>query len=135
MQLCSLYLVAPVARLPASGGDTGQLESQVRLVRARFLTPRLRVKRFGEMNAWLLDQYEAYAGDHPHPKRTVCQALEAERPSLVRQATRFGRFHTPTAALEKQAQSHRRPSATGRRPPPAQRPSNCRSRASSGPSE
>jgi hypothetical protein len=51
VQLCSHFLVAPVACVPASGGYTDQLDIQVRLVRQRFLTPRLRAKRFGEMNA------------------------------------------------------------------------------------
>ena len=59
--MCSHYLVEPVACTPAAGWEKGQVENQVGLVRARFFTPRLRVKNFEELNAWLLDQCVAYA--------------------------------------------------------------------------
>src|SRR5205823_2252886 len=42
MQMCSHYLVDPVACTPASGWEKGQVENQVGLVRERFFTPRLR---------------------------------------------------------------------------------------------
>ena len=45
LQMCSHYLVEPVACTPASGWEKGQVESQVGLVRERFFTPRLRFKR------------------------------------------------------------------------------------------
>ena len=44
LQMCSHYLVDPVACNPASGWEKGQVENQVGLVRERFFTPRLRVK-------------------------------------------------------------------------------------------
>ena len=44
MQMCSHYLVDPVACTPASGWEKGQVENQVGLVRERFFTPRLRFK-------------------------------------------------------------------------------------------
>ncbi len=44
LQMCSHYLVEPVACSPASGWEKGQVENQVGLVRERFFTPRLRVK-------------------------------------------------------------------------------------------
>ena len=44
-QMCSHYLVDPVARTPASGWEKGQVENQVGLVRERFFTPRLRFKK------------------------------------------------------------------------------------------
>src|SRR5277367_33119 len=56
MQMCSHYLVDPVACTPASGWEKGQVENQVGLVRERFFTPRLRFKNLDELNAWLLDQ-------------------------------------------------------------------------------
>ena len=56
LQMCSHYLVEPVACTPASGWEKGQVENQVGLVRERFFTPRLRVKSYDELNAWLLDQ-------------------------------------------------------------------------------
>jgi hypothetical protein len=37
-------------------------------VRERFFTPRLRVKSYEELNAWLLDKCVAYAKAHRHPE-------------------------------------------------------------------
>jgi transposase len=39
MQMCSHYLVDPVACTPASGREKGQVENQVGLVRERFFIP------------------------------------------------------------------------------------------------
>ena len=41
LQMCSHHLVEPVACMPASGWEKGQVENQVGLVRERFFTPRL----------------------------------------------------------------------------------------------
>src|SRR5262249_48929497 len=49
LQMCSHYLVDPVACTPASGWEKGQVENQVGLVRERFFTPRLRFKSYDEM--------------------------------------------------------------------------------------
>ena len=56
LQMCSHHLVDPVACTPASGWEKGQVENQVGLVRERFFTPRLRVKTYDELNAWLIDK-------------------------------------------------------------------------------
>ena len=56
LQMCSHFLVDPVACTPASGWEKGQVENQVGLVRERFFAPRLRVKSYDELNAWLLDK-------------------------------------------------------------------------------
>ena len=40
LQMCSHYLVDPIACTPASGWEKGQVENQVGLVRERFFTPR-----------------------------------------------------------------------------------------------
>jgi transposase len=104
LQMCSHYLVDPVACTPASGWEKGQVENQVGLVRERFFTPRLRVKSYEEMNAWLLDQCVMHAKAHRHPEqrdRTVWEMFEAERPSLVRYAGRFDGFHTVPASVSK----------------------------------
>jgi transposase len=50
LQMCSHYLVEPVACTPASGWEKGQVENQVGLVRERFFTPRLRFKTYDELN-------------------------------------------------------------------------------------
>ena len=104
LQMCSHYLVEPVACTPASGWEKGQVENQVGLVRERFFTPRLRVRSYDELNAWLLDQCIAYAKAHRHPElreRTIWEVFEAERPSLVRHAGRFDGFHAVPASVSK----------------------------------
>jgi transposase len=86
LQMCAHHLVDPVACTPASGWEKGQVENQVGLVRERFFTPRLRVKSYDELNAWLMDKCIAYAKAHSHPERpdrTVWEVFEEERPRLV----------------------------------------------------
>ena len=95
LQMCSHYLVDPVACTPSSGWEKGQVENQVGLVRERFFTPRVRVKSYDELNAWLLDQCVAYARAHRHPElrdQTIWSVFEAERPSLVPYGGRFDGF-------------------------------------------
>lgn len=104
LQMCSHYLVDPVACTPASGWEKGQVENQVGLVRERFFTPRLRVKSYDELNAWLMDQAIAYARVHRHREfrdRTIWEVFEAERPSLVPYAGRFDGFHAVPASVSK----------------------------------
>jgi len=104
LQMCSHYLVDPVACTPASGWEKGQVENQVGLVRERFFTPRLRFKTYDEMNAWLLDKCIAYAKSHRHPEltdRTIWEVFEEERPKLVPHAGRFDGFHAVPASVSK----------------------------------
>src|SRR5204863_342610 len=104
LQMCSHYLVDPVACTPASGWEKGQAENQVGLVRERFFTPRLRFKNLDELNAWLLDKCIAYAKAHRHPElaeQTVWEVFEAERLKLVPYAGRFDGFHAVPASVSK----------------------------------
>jgi transposase len=104
LQMCSHYLVEPVACTPASGWEKGQVENQVGLVRERFFTPRLRFKSYDELNAWLTDKCIAYAKAHPHPeltRQTIWEVFEAERPKLVPYAGRFDGFHAVPASVSK----------------------------------
>ena len=104
LQMCSHHLVDPVACTPASGWEKGQVENQVGLVRERFFTPRLRVKTYDELNAWLTDKCVAYAKVHPHPERpdqTVWDLFEEERPNLVPYRGRFDGFHALPASVSK----------------------------------
>jgi transposase len=104
LQMCSHHLVEPVACTPASGWEKGQVENQVGLVRERFFTPRLRVKTYDELNAWLTDKCIAYAKAHPHPERpdrTVWAIFEEERPNLVPYRGRFDGFHALPASVSK----------------------------------
>jgi transposase len=103
-QMCSHYLIDPVACTPASGWEKGQVENQVGLVRERFFTPRLRVKSFDELNTWLVEQCVKYARAHRHPElrdRTIWEQFEAERPSLVPYAGKFDGFHAVPASVSK----------------------------------
>jgi Mu transposase-like protein len=104
LQMCAHHLLEPVACTPAAGWEKGQVENQVGLVRERFLTPRLRVKSYDELNAWLLDKCIAYAKAHAHPERTdrtVWEVFEEERPKLVPCRGRFDGFHALPAAVSK----------------------------------
>jgi transposase len=104
LQMCSHYLVDPVACTPASGWEKGQVENQVGLVRERFFSPRVRVKSYDELNAWLLDQCVGYARAHRHPElrdQTIWSVFEAERPHLVPYAGRFDGFHAMPASVSK----------------------------------
>ncbi|MBU6496980.1 MAG: IS21 family transposase [Burkholderiales bacterium] len=104
LQMCSHYLVDPVACTPASGWEKGQVENQVGVARERFFSPRIRVKSYEELNAWLLDQCVAYAKAHRHPElrdATVWNVFEAERSSLVPYAGRFDGFHAVPASVSK----------------------------------
>src|ERR1022692_638232 len=104
LQMCSHYLVDPVACTPASGWEKGQVENQVGLVRERFFTLRLRFKNLDELNAWLLDQCIAYAKAHHHTElteQTIWEVFEAERPKLVPYAGKFDGFHAVPASVSK----------------------------------
>ena len=104
LQMCSHHLVEPVACTPASGWEKGQVENQVGLVRERFFTPRLRVKNYDELNAWLMDKCIAWAKAHPHPERpdrTIWEVFEEERPKLVPYRGRFDGFHELPASVSK----------------------------------
>jgi len=104
LQMCGHYLIDPVACTPAAGWEKGQVENQVGNIRERFFTPRLRVKSYAELNAWLADRCVAYAKAHRHPEfreQTVFEVFEAERPSLVPYAGRFDGFHAVPASVSK----------------------------------
>ena len=104
LQVCSHYLVQPVACTPASGWEKGQVENQVGLVRERFFTPRLRFKNYDELNAWLLDKCIAYARAHRHidqPDRTIWNVFEEERGKLVDYRGPFDGFHAVPASVSK----------------------------------
>src|SRR5271157_1327581 len=79
LQMCSHYLVDPVACTPASGWEKGQVENQVGLVRERFFTPRLRFKTYDELNAWLADKCVAGACPQAGEARPVGPRASASR--------------------------------------------------------
>jgi transposase len=103
-QMCGHYLVEPVACTPAAGWEKGQVENQVGVVRQRFFAPRIRVKSYEELNAWLLDRCVAWAKAHRHPERrdqTIWEIFEAERSSLVPYPGSFDGFHAVPASVSR----------------------------------
>lgn len=104
VQMCSHYLVDPVACTPASGWEKGQVENQVGFVRERFFTPRLHFESLEELNAWLLDKCITYAKKQRHIEqsdRTIWQVFEEERSKLIPYAGPFDGFHSVPAAVSK----------------------------------
>src|ERR687895_141948 len=86
LQLCSHYLVKPVACTPAAGWEKGQVENQVGFARDNIFKPLLRFKTLEELNGWLEAECRRWAETHRHPElrgRTVAEVFEAERPALV----------------------------------------------------
>jgi transposase len=85
---------------PASGWEKGQVENRVGTVRQRFFAPRVKVKSYDALNAWLEDRCTAWAKAHPHPElpeTTIWAAFEAERSSLVPYRGPFDGFHAVLA--------------------------------------
>ena len=86
VQLCSHYLVEPVACTPGSGWEKGQVEKQVKNVREWLFTPRPRFKDFEELNNWLADQCIAISKKRKHPEEKECsiwKIFQEEQPSLI----------------------------------------------------
>jgi hypothetical protein len=73
-------------------------------VRERFFTPRLRVRSYDELNAWLVDKCVVWAKAHAHPEqsgKTIWEAFEDERPKLIPYRGRFDGFHALPASVSK----------------------------------
>ena len=139
LQMCSHYLVEPVACTPASGWEKGQVENQVGLVRERFFTPRLRFKSYEELNAWLLDQCVAYAKAHRHPEQPRADDLGGVRGGAAASLVPYRR---PLRRLPRRAglgvedlpgalRQQQILGAGERRRPPGRDPGLCRSHRSS----
>lgn len=86
VQLCSHYLVEPVACSPGAGWEKGQIERQVKTLREWLFTPRPRFKDFAELNCWLAEQCLAIGEKRQHPEdkgRTIREVFLTEQASLV----------------------------------------------------
>jgi len=103
-QLCSHYLVEPVACTPGAGWEKGQVESQVGKTRQRLFTPRLRFASYADLNAFLREQSERDAKQRRHPEqsdRTVYDVFEDERTALIPYAGPFDGYRTQMATVSK----------------------------------
>jgi transposase len=86
IQLCSHYLVEPVACTPGAGWEKGQIERQVKNIREWLFTPQPRFQSMEELNDWLSGQCTAIGNKRPHPvfkDRTIGEVFQAEQPSLI----------------------------------------------------
>jgi transposase len=100
LQLCSHYLVEPVACTPAAGWEKGQVENQVGFARDNIFKPRPRFATLDELNAWLEAECRRWMAQHRHPElreRTVAEVLESERPALVALGMPFEGFRAVEA--------------------------------------
>lgn len=91
-QLCSHYLVEPVACTPGAGWEKGQVENQVGNIRKWLFAARPRFASFTELNQWLHDQCISICRKRRHPEdraRTVWEIFEEERTSLIPVSSEF----------------------------------------------
>ena len=96
-QMCSHYLVEPVACSPGAGWEKGQVGT----LRQRLFTPRPRVTTLDELNAWLRSEVVTWAQGAMHPERrdlTVWEVFQAERPALVAMTEPFDGFQEVSAS-------------------------------------
>ena len=92
LQMCSHYLVEPVACTPGAGWEKGQVENQVGTVRKWLFASRPRFKNFAELNGWLNDQCISICKKRKHPEdksRTVWDVFEEEGSSLIPVSSMF----------------------------------------------
>ncbi len=86
LQMCSHYLVEPVACTPGSGWEKGQVEKQVKNIREWLFTPRPRFKDIEELNVWLEEQCIAIGKKRKHPddkERTIWELFQKEKEALI----------------------------------------------------
>ena len=103
-QMCSHYLVEPVACSPGAGWEKGQVENQVGTLRQRLFTPRPRVTTLDELNAWLRSEVVTWAQGALHPERrdlTVWEVFQAERSALIAITEPFDGFQETTVSASK----------------------------------
>ena len=103
-QMCSHYLVEPVACTPASGWEKGQVENQVGNIREWLFTPRLRFANRDELNDWLMSDCVRRCAEMRHPEfsdRTLAQVFEEEKTALIPHPGSFDGFHEDHASASK----------------------------------
>jgi len=91
-QLCSHYLVEPVACTPGAGWEKGQVENQVGNIRKWLFAARPRFNSFTELNNWLHDQCIKICKKRSHPEdrtKTIWEVFEQERAVLIPVSTGF----------------------------------------------
>ncbi len=85
-QMCSHYLVKPVACTPGAGWEKGQVEKQVRDIRRWLFIPRPRFINLEELNQWAYDRCLQISHERKHPvyrDRTIQDVFEEEKALLI----------------------------------------------------
>jgi transposase/DNA-directed RNA polymerase subunit K/omega len=101
-QMCSHYLIEPVACSPAAGWEKGQVESQVGWVRDLMFAGGRRWASLEELNGYLEERCRVLARETRHPElkeRTVWAVYEAEHPALVPVTAPFDGFQVSTVRV------------------------------------
>jgi transposase len=91
-QMCSHYLVEPVACTPGAGWEKGQVEKQVRDVRQWLFIPKPKFINLEELNQWLHDRCTQISHERKHPEykdRTIQDVFKEEQTSLIPVTTEF----------------------------------------------
>ena len=82
LEVFFLGIVMMATMTLAMSRERGAQSSQVGLVRERFFTPRLRVKSYDELNAWLMGKCIAWAKAHPIPNSPTKRSGRSSRKSV-----------------------------------------------------
>lgn len=104
LQLCSHYLVEPVACTPRSGWEKGQVENQFGNTREQVFTPRLRCADYAELNGLLEARCLSQARKDGHPEmkeQTVWDVFQSEQTALIEYRGAFDGFHEKTLSVQK----------------------------------
>lgn len=104
LQMCSHYLIEPVACTAGAGWEKGQVENQVGNLREHIFTPRLRFDSYQELNAYLLERCLAEARSRRHPVlKDLCifDVFAAEREQLVPVGAPFDGYRAQMASVSK----------------------------------
>jgi len=92
VQMCSHYLVKPVACTPGAGWEKGQIEKQVQDIRKWIFTPRPRFSSIDELNHWLNDRCLEICRSRKHPvlkNKTIQEVFEEEQKFLIPAQSEF----------------------------------------------
>lgn len=86
IQMCSHYLVKPVACTPGAGWEKGQIEKQVQDIRKWLFTPRPNFASLEELNEWLYDKCLELCQTRKHPiykDKIIQEVFESEKEYLI----------------------------------------------------